>query len=262
MTDTRTTALQLHIAGDIQPQRLKSHELSEIISAYESALAAVVSRLHPTLKAKDVTVGLIGIGDGSVVLAFDAPLREYVYPAALVLNRAIAAEDWAELPLRAVKSIRKIVQFLKQKEWAAQFHAVYATETTAETADAVISGATNIPPALTLYGQTEIVAEVKWVGGQAPQALLETLQGETLQCETTAEIARQLGSHLYQQVKISGAAAWDLATLALVEFEIAAVLPYHPVAPAKAFAALREQFHTYFDQIEDPNEWADQTRKG
>lgn len=258
MADSNTNALQLRIVGDIQPQQLRAHDLSEIISAYEDMLAAVVARQHPTLKPEHVTVGLVRVDEGSVALAFDAPLREYVFPAALDVVRAIAIGRWADLPLRATRSLRKIVQFVRQKELAVQFYTVYGVER----ASAVVTKDTEIPPAVTLYGQTEIIAEVKRVGGKEPKAMLETLQGGTLYCETTAEIAKQLGNYLYQQVKVSGVAEWDFASLALTEFEIVAVLPYQRVAPTKAFAALRERFGTHFDQIEDPNEWVPHSRQG
>jgi len=258
MADTHADALQLRIIGDIEPLRLRAHDLGEIISSYEDALAAVVARRHPTLKPETITVGLVSVDEGSVALAFDAPLPEFVYPAALEVTRAIASQAWADLPLRAVKPIRKIVQFLRQRNLTAQFHTVVG----ADAASAVITKDTNIPPAVTLYGQTEIIAEVKRVGGKEPRAMLETLQGDTLYCVTTAEIAKQLGNYLYQQVRVSGAAEWDFETLALAEFEIAAVLPYQRTSPTKAFAAVREQFGAHFDQIDDPNAWASQVRQG
>ncbi len=73
MDETHTDALQLRITGDIQPQRLRSHDLGEIIAAYENTLAAVVARQQRTLKAETITVGLVRIDAGSVALAFDAP---------------------------------------------------------------------------------------------------------------------------------------------------------------------------------------------
>ncbi len=167
------------------------------------------------------------------------------------MTRAIAAQNWGELPLAAVKSLRKIVQFLRQRDLVAQFRTSYS---------AVITKDTVIPPAVTLYGQSEIVVEVKRVGGQEPRAMLQTLRGDTLFCETTVEIARQLGNYLYQQVKVSGAAEWDFATLAITEFAIAAVLPYQRVAAAKALATLRARFGSQFDHIDDPNHWAAQAR--
>ena len=104
---------------------------------------------------------------------------------------------------------------------------------------------------MTLYGPTEIVAVVKQVDADEPHVILETLQGGVLHCETTAEIAGQLGIFLYQQVKVRGLAHWDFATLALVGFEIAAVLPYERSAPTAAFAALRVRFGDCFDRMDD-----------
>ena len=216
------------------------------------------ARRHPGIKPESIAVGLVQVGAGSVALTFDAALPEYVYPAALDITRAIATASWADLPLRAVKPLRKLVQFLRKKDLAVHFHTVYG----AETAAAVVTKTTDIPPAVTLYGQTEIVAEVKRVGGKDPRAMLETLQGDTLYCETTAEIAKLLGNHLYEQVRVSGAAQWDFENLSITDFEINAVLPYKRVAPAAAFAAIRERFGAYFDQIDDPNKWASDNRHG
>lgn len=104
---------------------------------------------------------------------------------------------------------------------------------------------------VTLYGPTEIVAVVQSVSGAPLRVVLQTLQGATLICETTAEIAAQLGEHLGQQVKVRGEACWDFATLAITGFEIAAVLPYARTPPTVAFAALRERFGAAFEQVED-----------
>jgi hypothetical protein len=69
-----------------------------------------------------------------------------------------------------------------------------------------------------------------------------------------------LDNYLYQQVKVSGVAAWDCATLAVSEIAIAAVLPRQRVAAATAFGMLRGRFGSHFDQIDDPNDWAAQAQ--
>ena len=109
----------------------------------------------------------------------------------------------------------------------------------------------SVTTAVTLYGQTEIVAVVKSVIDDEPRAVLQTPQGDTLSCQTTAEIAAQLGERLGRQVKVRGAAQWDFETLAITGFEIAAVLPYERTPPTEAFAALRERFGAAFDQTDD-----------
>jgi hypothetical protein len=257
-TTIQEHALQLHITGEIRPETLRSHDRGEIIATYEDALAAVVACQHPTLKPGAVTVGLVNVAHGSVALAFATPLPEVVLPAAATLTRVIQAGAWADLPIRALKALHKLVQYAGCHDLALQFRTVQDDEAIS----AIITKETVIPATISLFGQTEIIAEVKRVGGDEPKVMLRTLQGETLFCDTTEEVAKHLGSFLYEQVKLAGAAEWDLESLTIVEFEIATVLPYQRTSPVQAFAALREQFGSFFDNIDDPDTWAVETRRG
>ena len=252
-----TQTLTVRFTGnDIKPDTLRSHELGEVIAAYEEALAAMVVREHRELKREQVVVGLVKIEHGSVGLTFSAPLGQPVYRAAVEMVAAIQNSAWGDLPGSTLRSLGKILKFVSKQNCVAHLHIAYE----GERVSALITPKTAIPSSISLPGQTELVAEVKRVGGVEPKVMLQTLDGETLFCDTTEAIAKQLGNYLYERVRVAGNATWDYETLDIIDFEITDVLPYHHTSPTKAFAEIREKFGKYFDAIDDPEVWVQQLR--
>jgi hypothetical protein len=105
-----------------------------------------------------------------------------------------------------------------------------------------------------------LIGEVKRVGGVEPKVTFQTIQGQTLYCTVTEELAKELAHHLYQEVKVRGAARWNSYTFSIEEFFITALLTYQPTPPAQAFQRLRESYGHYFDEISDANTWVHQLR--
>jgi hypothetical protein len=242
--------------NNVQPGRIRSRELGDVIAAYEEAISAVVVRSHPELKAEQIIVGLVTIRHESVGLTFEAPLGEPVYQAAHRLVSAVHTQDWADLPWAALKSLRNVLKFVTRHQCAANFIVRHDDQSVA----AVITSETAIPKATTLYGTTTLYAEVKRVGGIEPKVMLQTINGRTLYCDASAEIAKELGARLYDQVGVVGYAEWDYQTLEITDFEITEVLPYRHTSPVEAFRILRDEFGHHFDAIDDPEAWIHELR--
>lgn len=249
--------LTIRFTGNhIQPGHVRSRELGDVIAAFEEAIAAVVVRAHPELKTEQIIVGLATIHDGSIGLAFAAPLGDPVYRAAHQLIGAVQAHDWAGLPWDALKPLREVLKFVTRHQCVADL----AVHHDGLVAAAAITTATEIPRAATLRGTTTLYAEVKRAGGMEPRVMLQTLSGRTLFCDTSEEIAKALGARLYEHVGVVGYAEWDYQTLEVIGFEITEVLSYRRTSPVEAFQSLRQEFGHYFDAIEDPEAWVHELR--
>lgn len=250
--------LQLRFIGDIKPQNERAHDIGEVMSAFEDALAVIVVRRHPQLKRDTIALGLTKIEHESVGLVFEPDLNELVFSAALELIGAIQDKAWANLPYGSLAALRKILRFVIKKKCTAQLKINQAEHVVST----LLTPETVIPSSVSLFGETEIYGQVRRAGGSEPKVEIRTLQGETLYCSTTEEIARQLGGRLYEQVGVRGAAEWNFETLEIEEFEITKVLNYTSTTPSDAFKKLSESFGSYFAGIDNVEEWAHEVRHG
>jgi hypothetical protein len=250
--------IELRFTGEITTVGLRSKDIGEVITALEDAVAAIASDKNPGLRRDSIPLSLVKVEEGSIVLTFDTNVRDLVFPATFLLSDMIQGSRWSDLPLRALQNVRELIRFVRRHKCLAQLQVRQA----GRTSTVVLSPDVQIPDSVTLFGETELYGEVKRVGGVEPKVELKTLQGETLYCETTEEIAKELGNHLYEQVKVYGAAQWNSETLEIIEFEIHRVVQYQPTSPAQAFREIRRDFGHLFDDIEDPNAWVNKIRYG
>ena len=230
------THLKLRFTGEhIKPTSERAHDIGEIISAFEEAIAIIVARRHPQLKRESVTISLVGVEHKSVGLVFEPNLEELVFPAIFDLMEAIQDKAWALLPYGTLNALRKILRFVNKRECVAQLSTAYGDRAIST----ILTPDTIIPSSVSLFGETQVYGEVKRVGGSEPKVELRTLQGETLYCTTSEEIAKQLGSRLYEQVGVYGVAEWNFETLEIEEFEITRVLHHFHITPKEAFKNYR-----------------------
>jgi len=254
-----SNSLELRFIGEhVKPAGERAHDIGEVISAFEESISAIVLRQHPRLKRDSIAVSLVGIEKGSIALLFEPNLDDVIFSATRKLVEAIQNKEWAALPSGTRTALRKILRFVSKRECVVQFKVAHN--------DVVISTVlapdTIIPASVSLFGETEIFGEVKRVGGSEPKVEIKTLQGETLYCNVTEVIARQLGSQLYEQVGVYGVAEWNFETLEIEEFEITRVSGHAYVSPNDAFEKLSEAFGPYFEDITDVEQWAYEIRHG
>jgi len=249
--------LELRFIGkNIKPAGERAHDIGEVIGAFEEAIAAIVLRQHPRLKRDSIAVSLVAIGNESIGLVFEPNLDDFTFLATRKLVEAIQNKEWAVLPSGTRSALRKILRFVNKKECVAQFKVAHNDEVVST----MLAPNTIIPASVSLFGETEIFGEVKRVGGSEPKVEIKTLQGETLYCNATEAIAKQLGSRLYEQVGVYGVAEWNFETLEIEEFEITRVSDYAYVSPNDAFEKLSGSFSSYFESITDVEHWAHEVR--
>lgn len=254
-----TNQLSLRFVGNnISPISVRARELAEIISSFESAVVGIVLLEHQSLKAENIAVSLVDIQNASLGLGFDSDVNELVYPAGLQLANAIEERHWGELPIKTLKDLRKLVGYTKRWSCQAEMRTVYGN-TTALT---ILSPEVDIPATATLYGGTEVVGVIKRVGGAEPRVMLTTLQGETLYCDLEEEMAKKLAQYLYETVQLAGYARWNFETLEILEFEITEIVAHIDRKPKAGFSKIRQRYGTYFDDIEDVEDWTTRIRYG
>ncbi len=114
-----------------------------------------------------------------------------------------------------------------------------------------------------IEGETEIAGTVKRVGGvkKTTCGLRVGFQHELLWCEvTSAEVARQLGCYLYQDVIVKGTATWIKRNWRFHKFKVREVTRRESGLLSDALAALRQVGGFHWDSIDDPQAFLDEVR--
>ncbi len=109
--------------------------------------------------------------------------------------------------------------------------------------------------AVLLRGETSILGTVKRVGGVEKTMCALRLPGQRnlLYCRvTSAEVARQLGRYLYQEVELSGLATWLTSDWRLVAFQIASVKRSKRIDLQSAFGKLYELGGKAWNEVDNP----------
>ncbi len=256
---THPNELSLRFVGpQIAPDQIRARDLARILGAYEGALADLVARVTAGVRSEQVTVSLTDIRAGSLDLTFTPALDEPIYRAAYELIEALQRQEWGRLPFSVLNHVREILNFNRRYGCTAYLHVGYANEAIS----AVLEPDTVVPTAALLYGETQLVGEVRRVGGAEPKVEFRTVQGETLFCTTSEDLAKELGHYLYEQVEVAGVAEWNFSTSEIAEFEIRRLVAARRPKPAQAFKQLRQQFGHLFEKIDDVDAWTRQTRHG
>ncbi|MDX1521752.1 MAG: hypothetical protein R3264_09005 [Anaerolineae bacterium] len=243
----------------MKPGGIRSKEIAEIIEAYEDMIVSVVTHENPELHKDIIVVGLTNITDESIGLQFLPNVPDLTFPAARKVSNAFDTLDFNILPSSAVKSAAKIISFVKKHECEAE---IIEIEDNEYKKLAIITPSTAIPTTPVLTGETTIYGEITRVGGIDPRVQLKTVDGQTIYCDVSRELARELGHKLYSPIALSGKAIWDTDSLVLEEFQIKEVLDYEQVSLSDAFVELREAAGNSFEHVDNVSEFATQLRRG
>lgn len=242
--------------AELKPQALRAKELATILENMEAAVAASVVERDPTLKQNQVMVALVGVSDQSVGLTFTPNLQELTFPALAEIAQAISSNQIGKLAGSVVKALEPIVQFVRARGCTAELSFTRGGVVTT----AVITPATRIERAKPLKSVDILYGNVMRVGGVEPKVEIKTIDGTTLYCETTEQIALKLAKRLYTQVAVEGMATWDPQSFEIKEFQVTELLPYAPVELPEAFRQLRESTKGFFETIGDVEEYIHELR--
>ena len=257
-SDPAPEELEVRVTGEgIQPGTLRSREIGEIIRAFEDMVAAKVASQVPELRSDEIVVGLYSIEAGSLRLKFRSPVMTAVLPAYVALAAAVTTADFREVPNASLRAMREIVAFASRHECAVQLWAPGASRASAE-----VSAATVVPEALLAEGETTLVGRVLRVGGRSPRAMVETIQGETVFCDVSREVAQSLGHRLYEWVELSGTAEWNPDDWSVESFRVASAQTAASTAPRVTLRELARVVGEVFADIGDVTGYVRRLRQG
>lgn len=243
---------------DMRPGRIRSKEIAEIIELIEDAIASMVISSHPDLKKEDIRIGLKQINEGSIDLEFVPNLPALTLPATKKITQAITSNDFSNLPLASVSSLKSISAFTRRHKCVAE----WATTNGVRESLAVLTPETIIPDAYPLSGETMLYGEIMRVGGATPKIQFRTLSGQIIYCSATKDIVKRAGSKLYMEVGLNGMAEWNSETYAIEAFHVTEISEYQHLPLKNAFEAFRDIVQDSFDSIEDVNQLVRETRYG
>lgn len=251
--------LEIRFTGSgMKPGNIRSKELAEIIEAFEDMIVSVVLRDNPALGREAVIIGLVNIKDESIGLQFLPNLTDLTIPATLRITESIAAHNFNQLPSTTIKSVQIIASFVKKYQCEAELR----TYNGQAEVRAIITPSMEIPSIVSLIGETTLYGEIKRVGGIDPRVTLRTIDGQTIYCDVSEELAKELGHRLYTQVALQGEAQWSPDTLQLEGFRIEKLLDYEEAPITEAFAELAKIVGDTFDDIDDVETFVVETRRG
>ena len=246
------------IGSDIIPGHIRSSELADIIKSVEEMISSVVIRDVPELKKENIVIGLTHIESKSIGLQFSPNLPEQAFNAAHLITQSLNEQNFAHLPHSSLKALNVIASFTRKHHCNAELR----TQNGVDTLLAVITPETEIIYASSLTGQTTLYGEVMRVGGAEPRIMLKTIDEQTVYCDISYELAKQVAEHLYTQVCVSGTAKWSPDTLDLEEFRIEDIVDYEESSAIEAFNALSQLIGSQFSAIDNVETFVTTIRRG
>ena len=213
---------QLKIEGpDVTPESVDIVDLVKVLTALRSAVELIAKSDQG--RGGDVALSLTGIGEGSDLLTLSGS------PIALRstsrLTVAIANNRFDSLPPAVHQHLRTIWKTTFDNGWTrCQFLANGSQITSTE-----ISEDRELFPDKALFrGRTTVYGECVRVGGDVRKsATLKLLSGGTKTIRLKSkELAKELGSRLYQTVGLNGEAFWSVENRQLEDFRADELTPF------------------------------------
>jgi hypothetical protein len=209
------------------------------------------------LQKEQVVVGLASVKGGSIRLGFKSLHAPVVIPAYLGVANAVKTGDFSPLPPDSRAALKKIVSFTRTHKCVAELLSPQD-----DTLIASITPSTIIEGPGLARGHTTLYGQIQRVGGKIPRVMFETVSGETIYCETTKEIAQELGHRLYEFAEISGIASWTSEGWRLEEFRLESFTPWGGKTPEETITELKRLVGQYFDDIDDVESYVSYIRSG
>ena len=256
MSEHKDLLIEIRLAGKAMiPGAVRSHELAEVIASIEEMIVSVVPAQNLGLHKDEIVVGLASIQDGSIRLGFNSLMASVVVAGYLSVAEAVRTEDFSALPYDSRVALRKIVAFTRHHQCVAELLSPQD-----DTLIASITPATAVAEPGLVRGQTTLYGQIQRVGGKSPRVMFETITGETIYCETSKQLAQQLGHRLYEFAEITGMASWNPNGWQLEEFQIESFIPSEGKTPEETIIELKRLVGQYFDDIDDVQSYVSSIR--
>ncbi len=243
MTESGKDQFQIRFSGSsIYPETVSSRELGDILAATEEMIAVTINQVDPKINSRDVIVGLTAIRTESLGLVFTLQQSDIVVPAISKVTDAVNSGNYLGLRDKAIKGLQRIVKFTEKYKCKAEFIGVGKKRDVVAT----ISPSTVISIPASIHGQTTIYGKLMRVGGSEPKARIQTIQGKTISCSMSEQLAQELGSRLYTQIGLNGTAEWAHDLSEIISFKASSICPYRHKSTVDSFNELRKLFGDSF----------------
>lgn len=238
--------------GDIKPEKISSQELAELIKSFESSIINTIKKEHKDFNEENLIISLVDIEESSLKLKFKPKLYELALPAFLTISTSIANNNFSSLPYKTIESLVQISSFCKSKKCSAEFKNDFSSDTPAAIiySDQEIS----IPKDLFIVGETIIYGKVVRVGGVEPKVAIRIKEGETLFCNVSEDLAKQIGKGLYTEIGIKGVAKWLKEDYSILDFKINSFFQLERIPLTQAFQECRLLIGKYWKDVTDVKE--------
>lgn len=257
MADTDNDILELKFDGNgINPSKVKPSEIALLINEFEKALTATIKANYPSVDTNEVLFSFETIRNESIGLGFvtdqyriPPPIKDMVVGSYLEITNCIANNDYSYLTNDAITSLRKISGFSKKYKCNANFkhngeNITYISPTT----EIKFNKPNQLKGDATIYG------ELLDVGGENPNIHIKVNDDYVLIIDTNKDIAKHLGTRLFDIIGLKGNAKWDTLSSKIVEFKLYEVLDYQAGNVKKTFNELKDIFSDHWDQFNSNDE--------
>lgn len=242
--------LKFRLVGeDLTPDKVSANEFSKLVSAYENALIAFVSRDNPTMK-HTAFISVVGIKNESLGVEF-LPNKEALYEASDIINRAINNNTISKLPFETVQNLEIIQRFVDTRECIAELNGYEKIESTK------ITPSTNLKINETFYvrGETLVYGKIMRIGGSEPRVRIEFDNGKQFSVITNQKEAKRLSPHLYEKVGIKGMAKWKKENNELINIKPKSFILMENNPLKKRMKGLGELLGKYWVDVENPDDY-------
>jgi hypothetical protein len=237
------------IGKDLFPETIRAKELADIISNTEDSLTNIIVKENPNISLDNLIIGLVSIEEGSAKLRFKSSIQVVALSAFTLLSASLANNDFTKLPSASINSLKNISDFTKRRNCVAEFR----SHADSEIPLASITPSTEIiiPESYYLEGETILYGRVERVGGVKPKIVLRITDNQTVHCDASEALAKEIGRKLYSWVGLLGKAKWNTEDYLLDSFKIEKVTEYQDTPLLKGTTELSSMVGKYLkDKID------------
>lgn len=238
--------IEIKLSGEnIFPETVKVKDLIDILQSIQSSIIFIIEDKNPEITLDNVVISLAKIESGSERLIFS--LCGVAVSAFLFLSTAINNNDFVDLPYKAIEPLENISKFTRKKNCHIEFKR-YQDDSILARIDPETE--ISIPESFLLKGSTTIYGFIERVGGKSPLVRIRT-NNKVISCKVSAELAKKLAKYLYSWVGLYGNAIWNIKNFSIMNFSIENITEYKNINIYENMQKLSEQYHEYFENIED-----------
>lgn len=234
--------------GDIAPGDVAARDLAALLIGAEDAVMGMARKRFPAASEEDLLISLSQIRHDSVGLDFASRTILLAESGFMGLVETIDAGMLDQLPGMSLDGLRILTRFSRERRCQTEF---YYQDRSEPVLTLQSDFATRVPPVQYIRGETTLYGTVERVGGVRPRVKLRLANDNYMHCDASTGLAQQLGSRLYTEVGLDGAARWDPRDGSLVYFQAQAITGYDPVDARLAFEELAEASDGEFEGIAD-----------